>query len=1327
MSEGDRAQPQSEGEIQRLRARVAALEGAEAALKASEQRFRLATQSLSDVVYEWDLKEQVDWYGDVDGLMGYPPGGFPRTLAGWAATLHPDDQARVLAAVEAQLAGTAPYDVEYRARRHDGGWRWWQARGVVVRNEQGEPSRWIGSITDVTERRQAEESLRESEARYRSVVENIPQEIFMKDRGSRWVSVNERFARGLGLRPADVVGKVDDDFFPPELADKYRADDRRIMETGQTDEFDEEYVEGDRRRVVHTIKTPVRDDHGAIVGVLGVFTDITERARMEASLRESEERSRATLYGIGDGVIATDAAGRVMQMNPVAEALTGWPEAEAQGRPLAEVFRIINEGSRAEVESPVARVLREGTVVGLANHTLLIAKDGTERPIADSGAPIRDERGEITGVVLVFRDRTEERVAEQALRASERKFRDTVRYLDEGYYSCTMDGLLLEHNVAFNRLLGFDVAQDLKGSKLPDFWQNPDDREAYLTELMGTGVARNYLIDAKTIGGEKLVVMANSHVVKDDQGRPVRIEGTFTDFTERQRMEEALRAGEARYRATLDGLLEGCQILGFDWRYLYLNDAVERHGRRPKEELLGKTMMEMWPGIVDTHAFAVERRCMEERIAAQLENEFTFPDGTRGWFELAIQPVPEGIAIWSVDITERKRAEARERHLNQVLRSIRSINQLIVREHAPRRLIEQACELLVETRSYGGAWIALEGERGAPHTWAQAGLGDAFAPFASALQEGRWPPCRDRALESASGLAVLDPCATCTCSLGTPSGRERSVVALLRHGGRTLGMLGVALPREVWVDDEEVALLLEVTADLAFALNSIEVEGERKLAGQALRLKNLVFDASIAAESIADPGGVLTEVNAAFLRTWGYASKGEVVGRPIAEFLHHSHEALPIITGLNQSGEWAGEYTARRKDGSTFAALGLATVLRNETGELLGYQSAVVDITERKRAEEALKISQERLLFATEGANLGVWHWDTVSGELIWSDKCKALFGIPLDETMSYPRFSAALHPDDRERTDKAVKDALDRHEDYDIEYRSRWPDGSIHWLAAKGRGYYDATGKAPRLEGVVLDITERKRAQDDLRQANDQLEQRVRDRTARLEESNQELEAFSYSVSHDLRAPLRAIDGFTRILAKEYEPHLNHEGQRICSVIRDNTRSMSRLIDDLLAFSRLGRAEMSLSPIDMEAMATALFHEVTTPEGRERIDFRVGAVPPAIGDPTLMRQVWMNLLANAVKFSAKRERAVIEVRGGQREGEAVYSVTDNGAGFDMRYADKLFGVFQRLHSTSEFEGTGVGLALVQRVVRRHGGRVWAEGEIDRGATFHFALPQKGA
>lgn len=249
-----------------------------------------------------------------------------------------------------------------------------------------------------------------------------------------------------------------------------------------------------------------------------------------------------------------------------------------------------------------------------------------------------------------------------------------------------------------------------------------------------------------------------------------------------------------------------------------------------------------------------------------------------------------------------------------------------------------------------------------------------------------------------------------------------------------------------------------------------------------------------------------------------------------------------------------------------------------------------------------------------------------------------------------------------------------------------------------------------------------RRRAEEEVRALNADLEERVRARTAELETSIREMEAFSYSVSHDLRAPLRAIDGYSALLDSEASACLDAEARELLRKIRASARTMSTLIDELLEFSRTGRSELRRTRLDMCEIVRSAFEQVTTPAERERVELRVDALPPADGDAALVRHVVTNLLSNAVKFSSGRERAVIEV-GSRLEGDRVaYFVKDNGAGFDMKYVDKLFGVFQRLHSPAEFPGVGVGLAIVQRIVTRHGGTVSARGRVGEGAEFTFSL-----
>jgi PAS domain S-box-containing protein len=404
-------------------------------------------------------------------------------------------------------------------------------------------------------------------------------------------------------------------------------------------------------------------------------------------------------------------------------------------------------------------------------------------------------------------------------------------------------------------------------------------------------------------------------------------------------------------------------------------------------------------------------------------------------------------------------------------------------------------------------------------------------------------------------------------------------------------------------------------------------------------------------------------------------------------------------------------------DGTRKIIFNSALPLRRSDGSVSGAIGVNQDITERKQAE--FEREQYFKFFNTSTDLMCIADPNGCFKKI--NPACSQLLGYADTELLAKP-FIEFVHPDDRQETLDEMARQIQRGFSLKFENRYLCKDGSFRWLSWSANFIKD--------EGITYatarDITESKRVEAELRALKDGLEIHVAERTAQLEAANKELESFSYSVSHDLRTPLRAIDGFSRILLDDYADKLDDEGKRLLNVVRDNTSRMGHLIDDILKFSRTSRLEMTFSEVDMEKLAHEVVEELQPAVADGKLQVEIEPIPPATGDRAMMHQVLVNLLSNAIKFSRSREPAVIKVGGFIKDDEAVYFVRDNGAGFDMQYADKLFGVFQRLHAMSDFEGTGIGLAIVKRIITRHGGRVWAQGKVNEGATIYFALPTKG-
>ncbi len=497
---------------------------------------------------------------------------------------------------------------------------------------------------------------------------------------------------------------------------------------------------------------------------------------------------------------------------------------------------------------------------------------------------------------------------------------------------------------------------------------------------------------------------------------------------------------------------------------------------------------------------------------------------------------------------------------------------------------------------------------------------------------------------------------------------------------------------------------------------------ERKIAEERLIAIMKAVESTSDAIGISDAQGHHFYQNKALTDLFGYATAKELdaIGGGIA-VVKDPEVAKEMFEKIMSGKSWTGELELVTKSGHVFPAYERADAITDNDGNLIGLVGIITDITDRKQAEEALSASEIRYRRLFEAAKDGILILDAETGMIVDVNPFLIeLLGYSHKEFLGKSVWEVGFFKDvfhSKVNFVELQKAGYIRFEDLPLETAYGYKI-DVEFIS----NVYEV-GHKKVIQCNIRDITDRVRAEKEIRKLNDELEERVLQRTAQLDASNKELEAFSYSVSHDLRAPLRAIDGFSRIILEEYAGKLDAEGVRLINVVRNNTMQMDRLVTDLLDLSRTSRTDMQIKHVDMNALIKSVVSEVNAFEDQSEMVFSVSAVPDARGDFALLRQVWRNLLGNAVKYSKPKSHRRIEVGGYVEKSENIYFVKDNGVGFDPKYAHKLFGVFQRLHSSTEFEGTGIGLAIVQRIVLRHGGRVWAEGTLGEGATFYFALP----
>jgi PAS domain S-box-containing protein len=833
---------------------------------------------------------------------------------------------------------------------------------------------------------------------------------------------------------------------------------------------------------------------------------------------------------------------------------------------------------------------------------------------------------------------------------------------------------------------------------------------------------------------------------------------------ERQkRVERTLRQNENRLSQIYDVVSDVLFILAVEpdeaFRFVSINKRFLEVTGLSEEQVIGKPYQEVIPEPAQAMVLEKYNEAIRTQKTVQWEEISEYPTGTR-YGEVNVTPVfDESCQCMQLvgtvhDITGRKLAEQEVQRSNRSLRMISTCNQALVRALEEKELLDEICRTVVNVGSYRMAWVgfAEPDKKKSVNPVAQAGFEQGYLETLnitwSDTPHGRGPTgtsIRTGRVVISSNIQT-DPALAPWRVEALKRGYGSSIALPLAVNAQAAGALTIYAAGPEAFGPEEVALLTELAGDLAYGIEALRTRTARKQAEEALRESEdkfkYVFDHSVIGKSITLPSGEV-HVNRAFSDMLGY-SQEEVQNRKWQEITHPDDVELTqmeldsLIAGKKDLVRFNKRFI--HKNGAVVWT-DLSTSLRcDEQGKPVYFMTTINDITERKQAEEALRLASAYNRSLIE-ASLDPLVTIGPDGKITDVNAAtEQVTGCPRNELIGKDFSDYFTEPEQaRLGYQQVFREGSVR--DYLLEIRHR--DGHITPVRYNASVYTDENGRVIGVFAAARDITERKRAEEEIQKLNAELEQRVLDRTAQLESANKELEAFSYSVSHDLRAPLRAVDGFSRILMEEYAPQLAPEAQRYLQLVRDNARQMGHLVDDLLAFSRLGRQPLAKRSFAMADLVQEVLEDLRPEQQGRTIQVSVCDLLPCEADPALLKQVWINLLSNAIKFTRRCEEARIEVgcmlvedfksqdadwashlpQGAfSNPQSAIYYVRDNGVGFDMQYVHKLFGVFQRLHRAEDYEGTGVGLAIVQRIVHRHGGYVWAKAKVGEGATFYFTI-----
>jgi len=1375
----------------RVQARTSDLSAANELLRSSEERLRLATQAARIGTFEWDFSTGVNvWSPELEAMHGLARGEFSKTRPAWEQLVHPEDRAAAVGLVNRALETGETVEGEWRIVRPDGSVHWILGRFRAFRNEASGPLALTGVNIDITERKRAEEALRERENFIAGILGSVTEGFIVLDRDWRYRFANEEYWRRIGKSQPELLGQniwelfphmvgteahlqlhhamadrvtAEYEFYSPrrrgwfssraypttdgglaifsrDITDRRRAEielrareqrlrlaadaaqlgifewtveadtavwenqrmyeifgipdttdplnrDRFVRESLHPEDlprFEQELQEsmqpgalfrgayrirrandGQWRWIQYFSKFELAAD-GKSLRLAGVLQDITDRKRAEEALEE-----KARLLDLSyDAILVRDKEDRISYWNNGAVEAYGYPPDEALGRSSHELLCTVFPQPLSAIFDTLRR---EGHWNGELVHT---RKDGSKIMASSRWAVDRNPQGDIEAILETNSDITERKRAEEALRQSLERLERVLEVETVGVMFWDLStGVMVDANDAFLKLMGYSRSQvearELTWQKLtpPEYM---DVSRAEVEKFLATGRVGPYEKEYFQKDGTKRWLLFAGSSLGNNQCVEFCV-----DISERKRMEEALRESEAQFRTLANAIPQLCWIANADgWIYWY-NDRWYQYTGTTAEEMEGWG----WQSVHDPEALPGVLERWKGSIATGEPFDMVFPlrgaDGVFRPFLTRVVPVrdEEGrVARWfgtNTDISEQRRIEAELRENEAVLRSffdspgmMRGIVELVGGQIAHISCNEAAAQM------YGINQDSIAGK-----TATESGASDELTRLWAALfEEAR--------------------------RTGKPVSHEYSRVdaqGRLRWHLTDVSYLGVGR-----------------SGNSRFAYSTVDLS-DRKQAEELLResehrLSGIISSAMDSVISVDECGKIIL-FNPAAERVFA-CTPAEAIGQPLDKFIperfrasHAGHvRSFGHSAKVHKPMSERGEISGLRADGAEFPIE--ASISQAQVGQQKVFTVILRDISERKRAEEALAFIGS-VVESSQDAIIGKSLTGTIQS---WNRGAEKLYGYTAAEMIG--QSVALLSPPERQEEILAWLEqiregrSIEHQETVRLHKDGRRIDVSVSISPVK-----DAQGRLIGASTIARDITERKRA-----------EAALAAKAKELARSNADLEQFAYVASHDLKEPLRAVSGCVGLLQRHCDGKLDNRANEYIAHAVDGAARMESLIDGLLAFSRVGtRGEKFANVECSKALETAL-KNLASAVRESGAEVTCDPLPAVRGDAVQLASLFQNLIGNALKF---RGTAPPRVHVGAHQDGAHWrlSVRDNGIGIDPRHFERIFGVFQRLHTRREYPGTGIGLAVCKKIVERHGGRIWLESQPGEGATFYFSLP----